>query len=80
MQDETRPEPVENYGNTIDGTRVGDGSDARTDDAADTGAATGGTADEDAHAEERARQKGVYRAPDQPDHALGGTEDTTDGA
>lgn len=78
MREESTSEPAEGYGNTIDGSRAGDGGAARTD----AGAAprTGGTPEEDAHAEERARQKGVYRAPDQPDHALGGTEGTTDGA
>jgi hypothetical protein len=79
VHDETQPEPPEDFGNTIDGTRVGDGSDARTDDG-DAAPRTGGTPEEDRHAEERAEQKGVYRAPEQPDHALGGTEGTTDGS
>jgi hypothetical protein len=95
MNSETPPETPEDLGNTIDGTRVGDGS--APDRAADQGATgidpdapgSGGHSDGrsvgngDGTATTGSRdleeQKRIYRTPEQPDHALGGSEGTADG-
>lgn len=112
MNDHTTPsEPPEDLGNTVDGTRAGDGSAARppTDEQSPGGPGSEGQGSEGqgsegqgpggqepgeqgseqgseptsglGHAEhQRAEQKKVYRTPEQPDHALGGTEGTADGS
>lgn len=83
----------EELGNTVDGSGAGDGSTTRgaADDdrapasrpatAGDTGhaageAPSGGSGETSA---DRAEQARVYRTPEQPDHAVGGSDGTADG-
>lgn len=107
MNDNPTPsESPEDLGNTVDGTRTGDGSDARpaAGEQDPGGPGTGGrsaespeqgseqgsepgseqgsgpTSGHEGADHDRAEQKQVYRTPDQPDHALGGSEGTTDGS
>lgn len=82
-QDRTQGDEREpgDYGNTVDGSRPGDGGGPGT---ADRGATVGGDGDghsaADHHERERREPKEVYQTPDaQSDHAVGGTEGTTDG-
>ncbi|AWH96784.1 hypothetical protein [Dietzia psychralcaliphila] len=95
MNSETPPETPEDLGNTIDGTRVGDGS--ATDPASGQGETgidpdapgSGGHSDGQSvgHGDGSAttgtrdleEQKRIYQTPEQPDHALGGSEGTADG-
>ena len=86
MTETTPSEPPQGLGNTVDGTRAGDGSDARTDPGelgADELSPEQGSGQASGHEhadQQRAGQKKVYRSPRQPDHALGGSEGTTDGS
>ncbi|WP_216692686.1 hypothetical protein [Dietzia psychralcaliphila] len=95
MNSETPPETPEDLGNTIDGTRVGDGS--ATEPASGQGETgidpdapgSGGHSDGQSvgHGDGSAttgtrdleEQKRIYQTPEQPDHALGGSEGTADG-
>lgn len=90
MTETTPSESPEEFGNTVDGSRAGDGSDARTTPGEQS---PGGQSPSDNLAEspeqpsghehadqQRAEQKKVYRTPEQPDHALGGSEGTADGS
>lgn len=95
MNSETPPETPEDLGNTIDGTRVGDGSAPDPEfeqgaagidpdapgsgghsDGHGVGQGNGSAASGESDLEE---QKRIYQTPEQPDHALGGSEGTTDG-
>ncbi|MBM7230917.1 hypothetical protein JTP68_10430 [Dietzia cinnamea] len=86
-------ESPEELGNTIDGSGAGDGSTTRGTDeegrapasrpstAGGTGhaagdAATGASGESSA---DRAEQSKVYRPPEQPNHAVGGSDGTADG-
>ncbi|AVZ40660.1 MULTISPECIES: hypothetical protein [unclassified Dietzia] len=95
MSSEKSPETPEDLGNTIDGTRVGDGSapdpataqdasgidpDAPGSGGHSDGQSVGpgdGTATTGSRGLEE--QKRIYQTPEQPDHALGGSEGTADG-
>ena len=70
-------------GNSVDGTRTGDGGrsagTAPRTPGDDSAASAGGTAP-DRHADERDEQKEVYQTPDGTrDSAVGGSEGTADG-
>lgn len=82
MNDETTPsESPEGYGNTVDGSRAGDGSSARAASAGqDPEPGSARTSGDERADRRRAEQKQVYHAPEPPDHALGGSEGTTDGS
>ena len=95
MNSETAPEPPEDLGNTIDGTRVGDGSGAGSrsgepaagidPDAPGSGGHSDGRSVGQAGGEGNSgesdldEQKRIYQTPQQPDHALGGSDGTADG-
>lgn len=91
MTDSPRPEDTahipevspDELGNTIDGSVAGDGAITRRTDEADSETeATGSTAatgTDGGNAARREEQKKVYRSPEQPDHAVGGSDGTTDG-
>lgn len=82
MATTTPSESAQGFGNTVDGSRSGDGSDARTTpDEQSLGEQSSGQASGHEHADQqRAEQKKIYRSPEQPDHALGGSDGTTDGS
>ncbi|MDV7999819.1 hypothetical protein [Rhodococcus sp. IEGM 1408] len=87
MTETTPSDSPEGYGNTVDGSRAGDGSDdARTtpgdgqspsDNLAESPEQPTGHQHGD---QQRAEQKKVYQTPEQTDHALGGSEGTADGS
>ena len=91
MTDSPRPQNAahlsevspDGLGNTIDGSVAGDGAITRRSDEADSEAgATGSTAatgTDGGNAARREEQKKVYRSPEQPRHAVGGSDGTTDG-
>lgn len=98
MSSEKSPETPEDLGNTIDGTRVGDGSVPDPATAQDASGidpdAPGSGGHGDGHGDGQSvgqdgtvttgsrgleEQKRIYQTPEQPDHALGGSEGTADG-
>ncbi|AWH93342.1 hypothetical protein [Dietzia lutea] len=86
-------ESPEELGNTVDGSGAGDGSTTRGTDeegrapasrpstAGDTGHASGdeATGASGESSADRAEQSKVYRTPEQPNHAVGGSDGTADG-
>ena len=96
MTEKTPSESPEDLGNTVDGSRAGDGNeDARTTPGEHSSGehSPGGQGPSDSLAEspeqpsgrqhgdkQRAEQKKVYQTPEQTDHALGGSEGTADGS
>ena len=82
MDQDRTPEndlPTADHGNTVDGSRPGDGSGPVTT-RRDTADGEDGRPAADRHEDERREQKTAYRNPEaKPGHAVGGTEGTTDG-
>lgn len=86
MTEKTPPESTEDLGNTVDGSRAGDGSEV--DRTTPGGQGPSGSLAESPeqtsghqHGDhQRAEQKKVYQTPEQTDHALGGSEGTADGS
>ena len=78
MSENTPPEGTDGeLGNTIDGTRPGDGGGAAGSRADSSG---GGGHAKDAHAADREAEKDVYVAPDdEGGSAVGGPDGTADG-
>ena len=80
MSERTRKDPeTPHFGNTIDGSRPGDGSGSRFGNVPD--AHTPGAGINDDMRERLIRDKLSYRTPDKKwDRAVGGSSGTTDGA
>ena len=95
MNDDTTPDTPEDLGNTVDGSRVGDGDEPGANDGAShatsassaaspEGQLAGGSASPSSGGQgvshhDRDEQKKIYQTPEQPDRAVGGPDGTADG-